>query len=77
MFVLFLDDSVVAFCLYLCCLSGRTCVSLKEIAMIACNDDEPPLRGPSGARRGFVHIYSIKLLQAAKRTCSRTRPCSS
>lgn len=48
MFVLFLDDSVVAFFLYLCCLSGRTCVSLKEIAMIACNDDEPPPRGLRG-----------------------------
>lgn len=80
MFVLFLDESVVAFCFF-CYLSGWTCALSKvskEIAMIACNDDD---ESPLASLRGRVAESSVYIrferLQAAKRTCSRTRPCSS
>lgn len=57
----------------LCAVEGS-----KEIAMIACNgDDESPLASLRGRVAESSVYIRFERLQAAKRTCSRTRPCSS
>lgn len=64
-------------------LSGRNCaVEVCEgVCEIAANDSTssplPSLPIFGGWLRGTSDVHSIERLQAAKRTCFRTRPCSS